>query len=62
MEVETADESLKVECKLKKGKSIVKIKDKSGEVTKEMVEALAAELEAASNLTGKMRAIHINIL
>lgn len=56
MEIQTADDKLKVKYKFKKGKSIIKVSDKT--ITKEMVESLVLELGTASNLTDeKMLAI-----
>ena len=49
MEIQTADDKLKVEYKFKKGKSIIKVSDKT--ITKEMVESLVLELGTTSNLT-----------
>lgn len=51
MEIQTADDKLKVEYKFKKGKSFIKVSDKT--ITKEMVESLVRELGTASNLNNE---------
>jgi hypothetical protein len=52
IEVKTSDKkNIKVEYKFYKGYSHIKIEDKTGTVTKEMIDSLVSDLQASSSLT-----------
>lgn len=63
IDIKTADKkSIKVEYKFYKGSSRIKIKDKTGTVTKEMIDSLVSDLQASPSLTGEELAAKIQSL
>jgi hypothetical protein len=54
IKIQTADKkNIEVEYKTKKGKTEIKVKDKTGTVTKEMITALVTELQNPTSLSGE---------